>query len=254
MVPTWSYAKAQDGVYVNLYIGSTVMLENAGGTDVEMVQETDYPWNGKVAITVKPKSAKRFAVRLRVPNRATSKLYTPTPEVGGLVSLAVNGRAVKPTIERGYAVITREWKAGDKIELELPLKPQRVTATEKIEATRGKVALRYGPLVYNVEAKDQDIAKALDMTSPLETQWRGDLLGGVTVIAGKFADGSPMLAIPNYARTNRNPELPPEAGPQAADPSLYLGPTAQRQTMQAQIPGERRAPRPVVSAVWMPKG
>ena len=65
---------------------------NAGGTDVEMVQETDYPWNGKVTITVKPKAAKQFAVRLRVPNRATSKLYTTTPEVNGLVSLAVNGK------------------------------------------------------------------------------------------------------------------------------------------------------------------
>ena len=74
------------------------------------------------------------------------------------------------------------------------------------------------------------------------------------MIKGKFADGSPMLAIPNYARTNRDPELPPEAGPQAADPSLYLGATAQRQTMATQIQGERRAPRPVVSAVWLPKG
>ena len=83
MVPTWTYAKAPDGVYVNLYIGSTVTLENAAGTDVEMVQETDYPWSGKVAITVNPKAAKRFAVRLRVPNRTTSKLYTPTPEVNG---------------------------------------------------------------------------------------------------------------------------------------------------------------------------
>jgi hypothetical protein len=253
MVPTWTYAKAPDGVYVNLYIGSTVTLESAAGTDIEVTQETDYPWSGKIAITVKPKAAKRFAVRLRIPNRATSKLYTHTPEVSGLVSLAVNGRAVKPTIERGYAVVTREWKAGDRIELELPLKPQRITATEKIEATRGKVALRHGPMIYNVEAADQDLTKALDMASPLAAEWRGDLLGGVTVLTGKFADGSKMLAIPNYARTNRNPELPPEAGPQAADPSLYLGAAAQRPTQAAQIQGQRRAPRPVVSAVWMPK-
>jgi hypothetical protein len=174
--------------------------------------------------------------------------------VSGLVSLAVNGRAVKPAIERGYAVVTREWKAGDRIELELPLTPQRITAAEQIEATRGKVALRYGPMIYNVEAADQDITKALDMTAPLTPQWRGELLGGVTVLTGKYADGSPMTAIPNYARTNRSPELAPEAGPQAADPSLYLGPTAQRITQATQIQGQRRAPRPVVSTVWMPKG
>jgi hypothetical protein len=92
------------------------------------------------------------------------------------------------------------------------------------------------------------------MTAPLMAQWRGDLLGGVTVITGKFADGSPMLAVPNYTRTNRNPELPPEAGPQAADPSLYLGAAAPRPTQASQIQGQRRAPRPVVSAVWMAKG
>src|SRR5204862_6095580 len=136
--------------------GSTVTLENDAGTDVEMVQETDYPWSGKIAVAVNPKAPKRFSVRLRVPNRTTSKLYTPNPEVNGIVSLAVNGKAVKPVIERGYAVIAREWKGGDKIELELPLKPQRVTPTGQIAATRDKVALRYGPLIYNVEAVDQD--------------------------------------------------------------------------------------------------
>ena len=251
MVPTWTYAKAPDGVYVNLYIGSTVTLESAAGTEIEMSQETDYPWSGKIAITVKPKAAKRFAVRLRIPNRTTSALYTPSPEVKGLVSLAVNGRSVKPTMERGYAVVTREWKAGDKIELELPMQPQRITATDQIEATRGKIALRYGPMIYNVEAKDQDIEKKLDAASPLATQWRGDLLGGVLTITGKYADGSPMLAIPNYARTNRNPELPPEAGPQAADPSFYLGPTAQRPAQGQQ--GARREQRTVISAVWIPK-
>ena len=81
MVPTWTYATAPDGIYVNMYIGSTVTLERAAGTEVEMVQETDYPWSGKIALTVNPKTAKSFALRLRIPNRTTSKLYKPTPEV-----------------------------------------------------------------------------------------------------------------------------------------------------------------------------
>ena len=66
MAPTWTYAKAADGIYVNMYIGSTITLENAAGTDIEMVQETDYPWSGKIAITVNPKKRGNFAVRLRV--------------------------------------------------------------------------------------------------------------------------------------------------------------------------------------------
>ena len=141
---------------------------------------------------------------------------------------------------------------GDKIELELPLKPQRVTPAEQVAATRDKVALRYGPLIYNVEAVDQDITKALAPNSPLTAQWRGDLLGGVTVISGQYVDGSKLQAVPNYVRANREKGLPPEAGPLAADPSLYLGPTAQRPS--APQDGPRPAPGPPVSIVWMPRG
>jgi uncharacterized protein len=151
MIPTWTYVKSQDGIYVNMFIGSRINVEKVAGTDVEMVQQTDYPWSGKVAITVNPKQAKKFSVHVRIPNRQTSVLYPATPEVSGVKSFAVNGQALTPKIEKGYAVVTREWKAGDKIELELPLAPQRLTADERIVANRGRVALRYGPLIYNVE-------------------------------------------------------------------------------------------------------
>ncbi len=77
MLPTWTYVKGKDGLYVNLFIGSTIKVENVAGTDVEMVQKTDYPWSGKVSITVNPETAKRFTVYVRVPNRTTSELYTP---------------------------------------------------------------------------------------------------------------------------------------------------------------------------------
>jgi DUF1680 family protein len=252
MVPTWTYAKAADGVYVNMYIGSTIMLENAGGTDVEMVQKTDYPWSGKIALAVNPKTPVRFAVRLRVPNRATSKLYRPSPQLNGVISLAVNGQSVRPEIDKGYAIITREWKAGDRIDLELPLTPQRITATDQIASTRGKVALRYGPLIYNVEAVDQDISKPLDVTAPLTAEWRKDLLSGLTVINGRSADGNKVLAVPNYARANRNRDLPVEAGPLAADASLYMGPNARK---PGDVPAEERhsRPGPPASVVWLPR-
>lgn len=247
MVPTWTYAKAPDGVYVNMYIGSTVSLENAGGTDVEIVQETDYPWKGKVAITVNPKVRKAFSLRLRVPDRTTSKLYRSTPEVSGLVSLSVNGKPVRPVIVKGYATIQRTWAAGDKVEMELPMAVQRVKAAPQIASLEGKVALRYGPMVYNIERVDQDITKVLAPGAALTPVWHGDLLGGVTVIRGQFADGSDFTAIPNFARVNRNPDLPAEAGPTSADPSLYMGPRAQMPTPQ---PGRRGAPRTPVSVVW----
>jgi DUF1680 family protein len=203
MVPTWTYAKGRDGIYVNLFIGSTINVEKVAGTDIEMIQKTDYPWSGDVSITVNPKQSKKFTVYVRVPNRTTSALYKPTPEVSGLKSLAVNGKPVKAKIENGYAVITREWKAGDKIDLVLPMEVQRIKADEHIAADRGLVALRYGPLIYNVERADQsDLNKSLT-DAPLTAEWRGDFLGGVKVIKGTWADGAPMLAIPNYARCNR---------------------------------------------------
>jgi hypothetical protein len=101
-------------------------------------------------------------------------------------------------------VLNRTWKAGDKIDLEVPMEIQTITADERIAADRGRVALKYGPLVYNIEKADQpDIEKYIG-TGPLSLEWKNDILGGVMIIKGKWADGSPLVAVPNYARNNRN--------------------------------------------------
>ena len=204
MIPTWTYVKGDKGLYVNMFIGSTIKVEKVAGTDVEMVQKTDYPWSGKISITVNPSQSKDFTLFIRVPNRTTSALYTPTPVVSGLKSLSVNGASVKPKIVNGYAEITRTWKAGDKVDLELPMVIQVVKADDRIEADRGRVALRYGPIIYNVEKADQpDIDKYIGK-EPLSLEWKGDMLNGIMAIKGKWDDGTPFLAIPNYARNNRN--------------------------------------------------
>jgi DUF1680 family protein len=204
MVPTWSYVKDDEGIYVNLFIGGTVKVDGVAGTDVEMVQETDYPWSGKVVITVNPAEEKEFAVRVRAPNRSVSELYTSTPQADGIESVSVNGTPVTPEIVNGYAVIQRTWKAGDKIELVLPMKVQRVKCSDAVAADRGRVALRFGPLVYNVETADgNNVDGVLNPDAELTTEWRPGLLGGMLVIRGEFADGSPLVAIPNYARNNR---------------------------------------------------
>jgi len=197
------YAKDADGLYVNLFIGSTVDVGQVAGTDVEMVQATDYPWSGKVSITVNPAAERRFAVKIRVPSRSANGLYTATPDCEGPVSLSVNGAEVTPAIEKGYAVIARTWKAGDRIDVVLPMRVQRVKASDNVAADAGRVALRYGPLVYNIESADQNVDLVLDPGSTLSTEWRPDLLGGVMVVRGQFADGAPMTAVTNYARLNR---------------------------------------------------
>jgi hypothetical protein len=205
MLPTWTYAKSADSIYINLFIGSTVTIEDVAGTDVQMVQKTDYPWSGDVSITVNPKEPKRFSIRIRVPNRSVSELYAGMPQSDGIKSISINGSAIRPSVEKGYAMINRRWKAGDKIDLKLPMKVQRIKAIDKIEATKGKVALRYGPLIYSAERVDQNIDNVLSPESVLSTEFRSDLLDGIMVIKGTWSDGSELTAIPYFARANREP-------------------------------------------------
>ncbi|MES2177123.1 MAG: beta-L-arabinofuranosidase domain-containing protein [Gemmatimonadota bacterium] len=254
MLPTWMYSKDTNAIQVNLFVGSSVTIANLAGTDVEMVQETNYPWSGNVAITVNPKVRKSFAVRVRIPTRDVSNLYTASPNADGIISLSVNGRVVKPVMVNGYASIERTWSKGDKIELVLPMKVQRVHADERIAANKDRVALRYGPLVYNIEKVDQDIDGVLAPTAPLATEWRPDLLGGVTVITGTFANGAPMVAIPNYARFNRNPAVPPPP-PRPDSATAAAGAVAIATAAAIAVSEGRPLPRPAAPAatsiVWI---
>jgi len=203
MIPTWTYVKSDDGIYVNLFIGSTINVEKVAGTTVEMVQKTEYPWKGDVSITVNPAETKKFTVWVRVPDRKTSDLYASTPELNSISSLAVNGEAVDVQADRGYVPITREWKNGDVISFVIPMEVQTIVADERIEADRGRIALRYGPMIYNVEKADQpDIEKPAG-DAPFTAEWRSDMFGGIMTIKGKWSDGSDLLAIPNYLRLNR---------------------------------------------------
>ncbi len=239
MLPTWTYSRGADALYVNLFVGSRVSLGAIAGTDVDITQETNYPWDGAVKLTITPKVPTRFAVRIRKPTRDVSTLYRAVPNGDGLSSLSVNGQTVTVTESNGYIEVTRTWKAGDTVAFTLPLPVQRVYGSERIVSggdrpspVKDRVALRIGPLLYNIESLDQDIASALPATSDLKREWKADLLGGVAIIRGTFADGKPMMAIPNYARYNRYPPPPPPA--------------------PAPAPGSPRpAPPPAQSIVWI---
>ncbi len=100
MLPTWTYSTSADSIYVNLFIGSTVPVKDVAGTDVEMVQVTDYPWSGKVSITVNPAVEKNFSVRVRVPNRSVSEIYSSTPQASGITSISLNGSTITPRWKR----------------------------------------------------------------------------------------------------------------------------------------------------------
>jgi DUF1680 family protein len=252
MMPTWTYSKSADGLYVNLFAGGKVKVGRVAGTDLEVEQRTEYPWDGTVRITVNPAAPARFAVRIRAPRRDVSTLYRSTPEGDGITRAAVNGAPLALKVAHGYLEIDRTWTSGDTIEIVLPMPIQRVYASDRITAgaslpspVRGKVALRVGPLVYNIEQVDQDISGALDPSAPLASEWRGSLLGGVRVISGRFAGGAPLLAIPNYARYNRNPPPPPPPSPPAPAQGAGAAPAA---------PPPRPAPPPPTSIVWLREG
>jgi DUF1680 family protein len=203
MIPTWTYVKSNNGLYVNMFVGSRIDVGKVAGTNVDVVQQTEYPWHGSISITVNPEEAKTFSVYIRIPDRNTSKLYKESPRVQGVKRFAVNGQEQKPVIRKGYAEVTREWKAGDRIDLELPMEPKRVVADSRIKTELNRMALQYGPLIYNVEATDNGKIDRKLSNASLRAEWRPDLLGGVMVISGKWEDGSPMLAVPNFARMNR---------------------------------------------------
>jgi hypothetical protein len=113
-----------------------------------------------------------------------------------------------------------------------------------VAADRGLVALRYGPLIYNVETADQPRIDLPLGAGPLTPVWRADLLGGVMTLEGNWADGSPLRAIPNYARNNRGVQ----AAATEAEPAVdYAGGAAAR----ANATNVRRAVRPGQSMVWI---
>lgn len=211
MLPTWTYVRGPDAIYVNLFVGSSMTVEDCAGTDVRIVQTTNYPWDGEVKIELHPEQPREFELHIRMPNRSVSTLYESTPEFDGITALSLNGQPVDYETRRGYAVLRRTWATGDTIALTLPMGVQRVTGIDEISATQGRVALKYGPLVYAFEQVDQDLEQPLPSNTPLTTHWQEDLLGGVLTIQGEWADNSPLLAIPYYARDNRQPQTPTDA-------------------------------------------
>ncbi len=215
-IPGYIYATDPEAVYVNLFIGGSADLklgEGGNAKSLRLAQQTRYPWDGNVKLTVNPEAAAEFTVHVRIPGWARGKpvpgdLYRYAENEVPAFSMKLNGNEVSPALEKGYAVLRRTWKSGDTIELDLPMPIHRVLANEGVEADRGRVALERGPLVYCVEGIDNGgRARALHLPAGAElaAEHRKDLLGGVTVIIAKGTaeSGEPILAIPFYAWANR---------------------------------------------------
>ncbi len=221
-IPGYVYAVRDRDLYVNLFLAGKGTID-LDGDEVEVVQKTDYPWSGKIGMTVSPKTARKFALRVRIPAWVRGKvlpsdLYRYENATPAEWTLSVNGKTVDAKLVEGFAVLDRQWNPGDVVELDLPMPVQRVLANEQIEYDRGRVAIERGPLVYCIEGADHD-GKVLDMwladNVELTPEHEADLLGGVTVLKGEAMgayrqeDGTiggrpkPITMIPYYAWCHR---------------------------------------------------
>ena len=213
---TYVYSRGEREVYVHLYTGGRVALR-LDDQQVLLEQDTRYPWEGKVRITVRPEGLARFVLALRVPGWSRD------------ATLHVNGRPLElaPLVKKGYARIDRLWKPGDTVTLDLPMPVQRIEAHPRVREDCGRVALQRGPLVYCLEEIDNGPALsdiALPRDAVLSARFEADLLGGVMVItgeatrrdvvgwderlyrpAGSLVKTIPLKAIPYYAWANRTP-------------------------------------------------
>jgi DUF1680 family protein len=200
------YATRDDNLYVNLFIGGTGKTK-IGDNPIELRQETRYPWNGAMKLTVNPDRAATFTLNVRIPGWARNQpvpgdLYRYTDAANPAVTLAVNGKPVAISIEKGYASIQRRWSHGDVVTLELPMPVRKVVAHDAVEADRNRFAVERGPLVYCAEGADND-GKVLNRVFPgaevkFETQERPDLLGGVVTVKMNA-----LTLIPYYAWCHR---------------------------------------------------
>ncbi|HPQ57008.1 MAG TPA: glycoside hydrolase family 127 protein, partial [Bacteroidales bacterium] len=157
-LPGYIYAVKDNSLFVNLFMSNTATTE-IGGKKMILNQETNYPWNGDVKITVDKAPGKNVILRIRIPGWVQNKpvpgdLYSYADNVEPSYSIKLNGAEVSGTLCDGYFCIDRKWKKGDCIELQFDMEPRVVQANEKVEADRGRVAVERGPLVYCAEWPD----------------------------------------------------------------------------------------------------
>ncbi|HEY4108835.1 aceric acid hydrolase [Puia sp.] len=144
-VADYAYCVNEKGVYVTLYGGNVLKTK-----ELELDEATNYPWDGKVVLTVKKAPAAAFGIFLRIPGWCTGARVT------------VNGKAADVVLTAGkYAALSHVWKAGDVIVLNMPMPAVLIQANPLVEETKGQVAVRRGPVVYCLESPDLKVGQSM---------------------------------------------------------------------------------------------
>ncbi len=190
-IGNYIYASSDDALWVNLYIGNTGQIR-IGETDILLTQETDYPWDGSVKLTISTSLPLEKEIRLRIPNWC--KTY----------DLSINGKRINVSEEKGYAVI-KDWKSQDVIALDMDMPVEIVAADPHVKENFGKRAIQRGPLVYCMEEIDNPEYFDQIQLSPsttFQTAFVSDILNGIKTIKTNGRAQSATF-IPYYAWDNR---------------------------------------------------
>ena len=222
-VGNYIYTQSDHAIRINLFIGSTGSF-TLQDKKVQVKQETNYPWDGKIQIKVIPEKPAEFELSVRIPGWAQNQpvpgnTYFYLDHSDEKISLNLNGTNLPFDMAKGYAVIKRKWKKGDELVLNLPMPVRRIAATAELKENINRVAIQRGPLVYCIEHADNE-GKAMNVILPdnltFTSDFKQELLNGVVVIQAEapVATTSPdglsittvnrkITAIPYFSWANR---------------------------------------------------
>ena len=166
-IPGYIYAVTDNSIYINLFISNDAVI-NMGRKKVNISQKANFPWDGKVEISLNPEKSGKFDLKIRIPGWSLNDalpggLYKFTDQVTEPVSLSVNGKKSVLTPADGYAVISRNWKHGDKVEVDFPMPVRKLKADERVKEDIDKMAVQRGPVIYCAEWPDNNSGNILDL-------------------------------------------------------------------------------------------
>jgi uncharacterized protein len=189
-LPGYIYAVTDKELYVNLFISNDAELK-IGKKKVSISQKANFPWEGNVELNINPESSGKFILKIRIPGWAQNEampgeLYKFEDKDNEPVKILINGKIAEIIPADGYAVISRKWKRGDKVEVEFPMPVHKVIADERVKEDRGKMAFQRGPLIYCAEWPDNNTGNVLDLVikkdAVITTKFDAALLGGTEVL------------------------------------------------------------------------
>lgn len=165
-VGNYAYNLSTEGLFVNLYGSNTLKTKTLNGEILEIEQQTNYPWDGKITLKIIKAPKENYDFFLRIPGWSSD------------VQISVNNSKIEGKILSGtYFKLNQKWKKGDVIELNIPMPVELMEANPLVEEVKNQVAVKRGPLVYCLES-DQlpESASVNDVILNLNSKFKTDFI------------------------------------------------------------------------------